>query len=103
MNNFLAPQKRISLYKKLNTDLSGGNICPDDILQICRSKKIPSTEESLITAAISSGRCADGLHFAWHIANCAYEVRKNVLTQIIGPVILLTLSALIFYYAVTVH
>ncbi len=97
MNNFLAPQKRISLYKKIHTDLSGGHICPDDILQICRSEKIPSTEESLITAAISSGRCADGLHFAWHIANCSYEVRKNILTQIIGPVILLTLSALIIF------
>lgn len=34
---------------------------------------------------------------AMHIANCAYEVRKNVLTQIIGPVILLTLSALIIF------
>lgn len=97
MKIFCSHQKRISLYKKLHTDLSGGHICPDEILQICRSERVPAIEENLITASISSGRCADGLHFAWHIANCSYEVRKNVLTQIIGPVILLILSALIIF------
>lgn len=95
MKIFCSHQKRISLYKKLHTALSGRHMCPDEILQICRSERIPAIEESLITAAISSGRCADGLHFARQIAYCAYEVRNNILTQIIGPGIILTLSALI--------
>lgn len=85
------------MYKNLHTELSRGHLHPDEILWICKSEKIPPIEENLITAAISSGHCQEGLCFAQQIARSAHEVQKNILTHIIGPVLFLTLSALIIF------
>ncbi|HIB1631569.1 TPA: hypothetical protein ACWV6Y_005546 [Salmonella enterica subsp. enterica serovar Muenchen] len=97
MKIFCSHQKRYSMYKNLHTELSRGHLHPDEILRICKSEKIPLIEESLIATAISSGHCQEGLCFAQQITRSVHEVQKNVLTHIIGPVLLLTLSALIIF------